>query len=393
MELSEKFNIEPTKVEELQSGLAIVKSEREVLIDAYNDVIDLEITPENVAIFKELRLKIVKNRTQGIEKWHKNTKEIFLRSGQLVDAIKNAEVAINKDMEDKLESAEKYFENLEKQRIATLHAERIEMLRPFVDELTSVNFGEMDAQIFEDYLAGAKLRFEAKKEAEAKAEAERLAEIERQRKISENRNALLPFSNWIKDFHAIDFESVNVAEVLESAKQSKATQEAEAEAQRIENERLRKEAQEKEEKLEKRNESLRPYIRYIRDYKKVLALSDADFEKELSILNKEAVATMKFEADRESELKAEREKQAKLEAELEAKKLAELKAETARIEAERLAKLEAEKLAKAPIKKQLSVWVDGFEIANAPIENATGKEIEQKFNAFKKWAQSQINNL
>lgn len=34
MELAEKFNIEPTKVEELQSGLAIVKSEREVLIDA-----------------------------------------------------------------------------------------------------------------------------------------------------------------------------------------------------------------------------------------------------------------------------------------------------------------------------------------------------------------------
>lgn len=362
MELAEKFNIEPRKVEELQSGLAVVKSERELLIEAYNDVIGLEITPENVAIFKELRLKIVKNRTQGIEKWHKNTKEIFLRSGQLVDAIKNAEVAINKEMEEKLESAEKYFENLEKQRIASLHAERIELLRPFVDELTSVNFGEMDAQIFEDYLAGAKLRFEAKQEAERKAEAERLAEIERQRKISENRNTLLPFSNWIKDFHSIDFETVNVNDVLESAKKVKATQEAEAEAQRLENERLKAEAEAKEMAIELEREKAR----------------------------KEAE---RLEAIRQAELKAEREKQAKLEAELKAKKDAE-----AKVEAERLAKIEAErkeaeKLAKAPIKKQLTVWVDSFEITSAPIDNATSQEIQAKFTAFKKWAQTQISNL
>lgn len=340
MELAEKFNIEPTKVEELKSGLATVKLEREVLIEAYNGVIDLEITPKNVAVFKELRLKIVKNRTQGIENWHKKTKEIFLRSGQLVDAIKNAEVSINKDMEDKLESAEKYFENLEKERIATLHNERVELLKPYVEDLFGTQFGEMDAQIFDDYLAGAKLRFEAKKEAEEKAEQERLAEVEKQKKISENRNALLPLSNWIENFSNIDFEIVNVNELIEVAQGLKSTQEAEAEAQRVENERLRKEA-----------------------------------EAQQKAIN------------------AEREKQAKLEAELQSKKDAELKAENARIEAERLAKLEAEILAKAPIKKQLSVWVDGFNIVGSPIINETSTEIEQKFNDFKKWAQSQIKSL
>ena len=243
-----------------------------------------------------------------------------------------------------------YAAKIEAERIEAIRVERWNQLNEFL-EVEPNNLGAMDETIFTNLLFGAKATFEAKKEAEAKAEAERLAEIERQKKISENRNALLPFSNWIKDFNSIDFETVDVAVLIEVAKGLKATQEAEAEAQRIENERLRKEAE--------------------------IAKAEAD----------------RLEAQRQAELKAEREKQAKLEAELQAKKDAELKAENERIEAERLAKLEAEKLAKAPIKKQLSVWVDGFEIANAPIENATSKEIQEKFNAFKKWAQSQINNL
>lgn len=124
-------------------------------------------------------------------------------------------------------------------------------------------------------------------------------------------------------------------------------------------------------------------------------------ERELAIERAEAKAKQdaielkaKAEAEKQAEiLRIEREKQAKLEAELQSKKDAELKAENARIEAERLAKLEAEILAKAPIKKQLSVWVDGFNIVGSPITNETSTEIEQKFNAFKKWAQSQINSL
>ena len=62
------FGIEPKKAEAIRSGLATTLAEREALKDAYIDVIKLEISPETISIFKELRLKIVKNRTQGIEK-------------------------------------------------------------------------------------------------------------------------------------------------------------------------------------------------------------------------------------------------------------------------------------------------------------------------------------
>jgi len=56
------------------------------------------------------------------------------------------------------------------------------------------------------------------------------------------------------------------------------------------------------------------------------------------------------------------------------------------------AKREAEeKAAKAPIKKQLSAWVDTFQIGKPITENETSKEIEVKFEAFKTWAKQLIN--
>lgn len=42
-------------------------------------------------------------------------------------------------------------------------------------------------------------------------------------------------------------------------------------------------------------------------------------------------------------------------------------------------KAEAEKNAKAPIKKQLSIWVDGFSIAEINVENDKKALIKEKF--------------
>jgi len=93
-----EFGLEPIKAQEMVSGLNTVIAEREVLKNAYIDVIGLEITSENLSTFKELRLKIVKNRTQGIEKWHKTNKAFYLAGGRFVDAIKNKEIAENERM-------------------------------------------------------------------------------------------------------------------------------------------------------------------------------------------------------------------------------------------------------------------------------------------------------
>ena len=72
-----------------------------------------------------------------------------------------------------------------------------------------------------------------------------------------------------------------------------------------------------------------------------------------------------------------------------------IRLENEKLKSELKAKKEAEKLAKAPVKKQLSVWVDSFEINRTYIDtnNATAKDIISKFEAFKNWAKKEIENL
>src|SRR3990167_6209610 len=84
----------------------------------------------------------------------------------------------------------------------------------------------------------------------------------------------------------------------------------------------------------------------------------------------------KIQAENQAKLKAEAEKREAIEKELQLKE-----------------KKEAEKLAKAPIKKQLKLWVDSFEIPLFSIENEKAKEINEKFNSFKKWAKTEIEKL
>ena len=80
-------------------------------------------------------------------------------------------------------------------------------------------------------------------------------------------------------------------------------------------------------------------------------------------------------------------------AELQAKKDAEIKVENERKQVGLKAKAEAEKNAKAPIKKQLSIWVDSFSISEINIENDKKALIKEKFEAFKKWAKNEIESI
>lgn len=306
----EIYGLEPKEANQLTSGIDVITAELKVLKNAYVDVIELEINTENLSIFKDLRKNFTKNRTSR-EKLRKAKKSYFLNGGRFVDAIfKNIDAECEL-MESKLLEAEKYFENLEKQKAKELNDARIERIRPFVEDVTGLDFAPMNDEDFDDYLLGKKTRFEnAQKEAEAEAlrvENERLAEIERQKAIE------------------------------------------------AENAKLKAEAEAKE---------------------KALAIERAEAKAEAD----------RIEAENNAKLKAEREAKAKIEAELNAKKDAEIKAENDRLAKEK-------ELAKAPIKKQLEVWVNSFELTECTVYNATSKEISEKFEAFKKWSLTQVNNL
>jgi hypothetical protein len=74
----QEYGIEEKTANELKEGLSVTLKERELLIQEFETVSKLEINEETIPKFRELRLAIQKNRTQGIDKWHKTGKEYFL---------------------------------------------------------------------------------------------------------------------------------------------------------------------------------------------------------------------------------------------------------------------------------------------------------------------------
>lgn len=244
---AEDYGVKEDQAKDLTTGLISVKAERELLIEAYEDVITLEVTEENISTFKELRLKIRDNRTKGIEPWHKASKAFFLAGGKFCDAIKNKEILINTDMESKLMDAEKYFENLEKERINELTKERKDKLTAL--EVPEIEFpgqlGEMHESVWFNYVEGVKVTLAAKKEAEKKTEEERLNN-ERLDKIAQERysSAILYKAFWNNteyDFRDM-CEDVYTSKIV-NWKKAKKDHEAEQVRIKLENDNLKKEAE------------------------------------------------------------------------------------------------------------------------------------------------------
>lgn len=326
-----EYGIEDNKANELIGNLPQIKNERNAFVSQYDEVIKMDIEDPNTSkTAKALRLKIKDNRTKGIVVWHKNTKEVFLRAGQFIDAVKRQEEAVNIRMEEALEEIEKYAEIQEKLRIDNLRTERISLVEDVKEFIPiSIDLGVISEDDFNNLLNGAKLQLQAKIEAEKRAEQERL---EAERKAKEE------------------------AERIEKDREA---------------ERLRIEAENKR-----------------------LADEKAKLEIEAERQRKEAEELLARERKIQQEkLEKERAERAKIEAELKAKREAEEKAERERIEAERIAKREAERLAKAPIKKQLKIWVESFELPKSTIENEKVLDIQEKFSSFKNWALNQIENI
>lgn len=271
----------------------------------YNEIINAtEITPELSEKSGLLRKKVGKIRI-GIGKIHKVKKEYWLNGGRSVDAWKNENSAIVEEKERRLQEIETHFQRIEQERIAKMREARIETLKQYeVDGNLIPTIAIMDETVWESFLMGEKLKFEAKKEQERIAEEQRVAKEK--------------------------------AEAQEREKM------------RIENERLKAEAKAKEELRSKRSNELKPYIIFIRDYNELITKEEAEYQKELANIKKGAEDHWKNEREeqikkqaqeeaRQNELRKEREAKLKLQAELKAKQDAEAKAkadEEARIEAE-----------------------------------------------------------
>jgi hypothetical protein len=357
-----QYGLDEKKSQEIVKNLTQVIAERDALGAMYDEVIksDIEL-PETAKRASELRKQLKKNRTQGIEAWHKGQKEFWLRGGQFVDAIKNKEIAVNERMEANLEQIEKHQEIKEQERKAKLKADRSMLLAPYVSNVELFPLGEMEEEAFNQLLEGQKL---AKKQAdEAEKERIRLAEIEEAKKavFEKRKAALVDYVFYLKEMGVMALLSIDTTDDAWIEIQNKAIE--------------CKKAYEKKQKeladaaaAEKKKADEADTARLAAE-KKAKEISDA---AEAERLKSEKL--LKEAKQREDELKA--------------KALAEELAQ----------KKAAEALAKKPDIEKLALWVDsiapGFvlDIKNPDILT-TAKSLADKLEAYKTWAKSIIDNL
>jgi len=365
----QKYELDKSMAIDLAKGLPQVLTERATLLAQVDEVLAMDKDdPKTAKKAAQLRIAIKHNRTQGVEKWRKTSGEVFLRAKQFVDAIGKKESFVNEQAEGQLEAIERYAENLEKQRLETLHQERLAMVAVYVDDVSTLpNLSGMDQDVFEAYLQTKKASFEAKIAAEKKAEEERL-ERERIQNLHNDRfQLLLPYWQFVENKEANfgvmsqeDFEYLILV-----AKNSKIALEKDQELIRLENLRLKEEADKREAELKKQREVQEAAL--AEERKKAQELAEIERKKNEAL---------------ELQLKQEREATAKLEAQKQAE-----------IEAERL---RLENLAKSGDKAILLDWVTkSFPTPTSPdglteSGNAKVLELVQKYDGFKTWALKQI---
>jgi len=233
-----------------------------------------------------------------------------------------------KAIEEKAEWKSNFVKRFEAEQKELRTQKRINEVLKYA-EINRIEFEAMSDESFESFLSGLKSTYEAKIEAERKAEEDRI------------------------------FKEKAEAEARER--------------QRLENERLKSEAERREKEIE--------------------AERKANEKKLFEERAKAKAEADRIEAENKAILKAQQEEKAKIEAELKAKKDAEIKAENERKQAELKAIAQAEKNAKAPIKKQLLIWIDSFSLGKPIAQNTTTEEIETKFESFRQWAINKVNEL
>ena len=368
LELTPAEEIQPEEITQAvtiinQSGLEKTKGQQilELFTPFFNEMARIEkkinslnsINPQqdDVNIAREIRLALKNNRVSS-EKKKDELKAGILVEGRVIDNLNNIVKNLSKENEMKCEQIEKFAEIQQAKREAELKHERSEKLSPYVDDVAIFPLGQMSEQAWNDLYIGMKSAHEARVEAEKKAEADRLAKIE---------------------------------------------------ADRIEQERIRKE----NEVLRAENAKIEAAAEKSRQDALAAALEkEKEFEKEHKAAEQAAEKQRKIDETARDKARAEAQKakDAALKAEAEARWLKD--AETKRLKYEQAVKDKAEKdrvaaekkAAKLPDKRKLQQTIDGFflpVVTDLKTTDAVNvlNDIHVKFTAFKKWATDQINSL
>jgi hypothetical protein len=394
-----EYGLDEKQANVVESAFLPVITERESLAVQYTEIVTKEITAKVEMEARELRLKLVKVRT-NTDRIHKTEKAFYIAGGRFVDAWKNKNISTIEQMEEKLKEIETTSERAESDRIKKVESDRIAELTPFADPITfPVGLGLMRDDVYSGYLMSVKLAYEAKIEQEKRIEAERIERARIMQSHTERKESILKLWQFVtpedqySNFGELDDQSWAI--FVENLKEAKEKRDQENERIRLENERLQKEAELKAKELEAERK------KQAEELAKQKAKADFEAKQQLIQLEKERViAAAKQKAIEDSarteRLRAEAERQ-KLEAEIKAKN----EAETKRIQAEKQRLIDEAaakaKAAKAPDKEKLTNWIKSLNIDAPELSDlsavVTATDIKEKFEAFKKWANQQIEKL
>lgn len=326
-----EFGLENDKAVEVESAFAPVIIERDALLEVYQNILTSEMSEQLTQDAHQLRLKLVKVRT-STDKVHRVQKAFYLAGGRFVDAWKTRNNTVIEQMEEKLSEIENYYVNLENERIEKLRVTRLTLLSEVSDTPELFQVELMTDVAFNSLLEGQKLAKQARIAAEKKAEEDRLAAIEAER---------------------IENERI-----------------------RKENERLQAEAEAKEKQIDTERKAAAAKLKAEQDAAEAARLK-AQAEAEAILKAERDKADAIFKAERDARIKAENDMIAKQQAERAASDASELA---------------AKKAAAAPLKAKVTVWIDSLvmpELGN----DKTVADIRAKFDGFKAWAKTQLTNL
>lgn len=264
----EESGLAGNKVEELLSHFGADFKEARELANASKGII---VTDENQK--KEMfeartaRLKLREVRIR-VEKTRQELKEDSLRVGKAIDGAANIIKALIVPVEEHLEKQEKFAEEAAKLRLKSRTTKRRLSLMEYVPDPDIYNLELMGDEAFNDLKEKLHAEKEAKKATEVQAEKDR---IERERKVelyNTRKEQLIPYWHMLQgdqastDFGEIPQESFDI--ILREVKAAHKQKTIDDEKMRVENEKLKKEADlrdkktaEEREKREKAEHDLR----------------------------------------------------------------------------------------------------------------------------------------
>jgi len=333
--------IEPTKAQAHAMAFAPAMIKVHELSKALTIMDKSNPTDSDSKIAKRMRLDLVDVRKRAEEK-KVELKSMILIEGGLIDDLFKVVKKTCELTELEYASIEKFAENKEKERKQKLFNERVASLSSVCENPTIYPLGDLEEKYYNDLYEGLRLADQAKRDAQIKAENDR-----------------------IKAEKQADLDRIETKRIADE----------QAEAQRLENIKLKEENEAKEKQLTE--ERLK-----------------AETERKA-----EAKKQAEIQAQKDSELKKQQAEKAELEKQLQYKKDAELKAETERKEQEKAEAKKAKDLLKASDKVRLNNMVSTMsfpEVSETGLSDESLKikaDIKDKFTKFQIWAKEQIEKM